>query len=881
VFGVVFQHGIALEPWAWLELLADALEAADDAAAATAYRELATPLARSTRVLDAQGRPVPPGERFVLRVVDAGGNVVTDTSLTSGADGDLGMAPVAAGHTATLRWDPPGDTLPLLAHYEGALRTGEIEAVRALPDDGALALPAGFAGGHLQVLDLAAWLADPPPHGRDLPWPRRFRPGSHLLPLVDGVETFRLLVPDLRACQFGIRRDGDVDRGGTHMLGGWAFNDFEMVPGDASSTLTELVKLIRSPRNGDPVLAGDARLLAAQFVQPTPGVFTNMTDVGVITLGGLLAAAFLAGTITEHFDVTDLPGLLTFEALVALVVVYLSVKVLGAANLEDLMREQFEGTKPEFIDELNENGRVALYSPHPVTLSDNPVSTDFNAGVARLSDFTTHFGLFHDKMQLVRREPDTEHPDAGDGFHYAAYVGGIDVNQNRVDTPGHHGKRNYHDVHARVTGPAAIDLFGFFDDRFARDAERPDRPADMPAKLFDPPAAIPPAGEHIVQAARTAYRPAPGLTGLPWAPQGDATIRETIGRAIESARRYIYIEDQYFTPDDRYVQLLREAADHCERLVIVYPTESDQPVGDDRRGAVVTRLAGSPSEPGGWGDRMYVGTPMRRPALLATTHASSTGRCFLVEDVLDAAADKIHVGPITRVPKTAPYFVWVGGELMAVEVATPVTAPSGGPAMELGVVRGGLGTQPRWYDHPRAHGKGEPVTVAKQRGIFVHSKTMIVDDVFVGIGSANVDRRGYFHDGEINAFAIPERLRGASDNPALNLRTRLWAEHLGLPPAMGPALLADPLAAFELFERSRYAGNRLARFRELRVPFAGVAAVTELLSGDLNVLGLGVVNVVQTVLEGHREGVWNTITDPTSTAEPAPQLPGPGLPPLA
>ena len=57
-----------------------------------------------------------------------------------------------------------------------------------------------------------------------------------------------------------------------------------------------------------------------------------------------------------------------------------------------------------------------------------------------------------------------------------------------------------------------------------------------------------------------------------------------------------------------------------------------------------------------------------------------------------------------------------------------MAAPSGGPpkpkpAMELKVVRGGLGTQPRWNDHPRAHIKGEPVTVAKQRGIFVHTKT--------------------------------------------------------------------------------------------------------------------------------------------------------------
>jgi hypothetical protein len=154
---------------------------------------------------------------------------------------------------------------------------------------------------------------------------------------------------------------------------------------------------------------------------------------------------------------------------------------------------------------------------------------------------------------------------------------------------------------------------------------------------------------------------------------------------------------------------------------------------------------------------------------------------------------------------------------------------------------------------------------------------MIVDDVFVGIGSCNVDRRGYFHDGEINAFAIPERLRGAADNPALDLRTRLWAEHLGLPPAMGPALLADPLAAFELFGRTRYAGNRLARFRELSVPFAGLPAVAEVLTAELKPVAEIVKNALFLALEVNRTEIWNTATDPTSATDPAPRE-GPTLP---
>ena len=117
----------------------------------------------------------------------------------------------------------------------------------------------------------------------------------------------------------------------------------------------------------------------------------------------------------------------------------------------------------------------------------------------------------------------------------------------------------------------------------------------------------------------------------------------------------------------------------------------------------------------------------------------------------------------------------------------------------------------------RAHVQGAPVTLSQTTGIYVHTKAMIVDDVFVGIGSCNANRRGYFHDGEITAFAVPEQLKAARENPALGLRSALWAEHLGIPPSMGRALLADPVAAVELFRRPTVAGNRFSGFDALGV----------------------------------------------------------------
>jgi hypothetical protein len=174
----------------------------------------------------------------------------------------------------------------------------------------------------------------------------------------------------------------------------------------------------------------------------------------------------------------------------------------------------------------------------------------------------------------------------------------------------------------------------------------------------------------------------------------------------------------------------------------------------------------------------------------------------------------------------------------------------------------------RWGSRPRAHKKGAAVTMAQLKGIFVHTKAMMADDIFVSIGSANINRRGLFHDGEVNVFAVPERLKAAADNPARALRTQLWAEHLGLPPAMGPALLADPLAGFELFRRSLFQGNRFAPFRSLdTAPYLSFptsdALVTQLLTAA------GIVLTATLIPQ-----VWNDLSDPTSFNDPDP-TPGP------
>lgn len=75
----------------------------------------------------------------------------------------------------------------------------------------------------------------------------------------------------------------------------------------------------------------------------------------------------------------------------------------------------------------------------------------------------------------------------------------------------------------------------------------------------------------------------------------------------------------------------------------------------------------------------------------------------------------------------------------------------------------------------------------------VHAKVMIIDDVWVTIGSANINDRGFKYEGEINAVLL--------DKPQCkDLRLRLMAEHLEVPQADRVAVLGDIDAAFDMWE---------------------------------------------------------------------------------
>jgi phosphatidylserine/phosphatidylglycerophosphate/cardiolipin synthase-like enzyme len=116
-----------------------------------------------------------------------------------------------------------------------------------------------------------------------------------------------------------------------------------------------------------------------------------------------------------------------------------------------------------------------------------------------------------------------------------AFVGGIDLTSlsgDRWDHTEHpaEGRLGWHDVATRLQGPAVADVAEHFRARWQEVAQEP-----LPA-----PSARPPAGETTVQVLRTV----PDGT-YDFVPEGDFRILDAYVRALRSAQRLVYLENQF------------------------------------------------------------------------------------------------------------------------------------------------------------------------------------------------------------------------------------------------------------------------------------------------------------------------------------------------
>ncbi|MGI8715624.1 MAG: phospholipase D-like domain-containing protein [Solirubrobacteraceae bacterium] len=164
-----------------------------------------------------------------------------------------------------------------------------------------------------------------------------------------------------------------------------------------------------------------------------------------------------------------------------------------------------------------------------------------------------------------------------------AFVGGIDMTDlggDRNDNSEHRARRRlgWHDVGTRLRGPAVADVHDHFALRWK----------EVTGETLRTPPAPPTCGEDTVQVIRTI---AEGMYER--VPQGDFRILEGYGRALRSAERYVYLENQFlWAPEsaDLLADKLRRPPSDDFRIVVLLPARANNGQ-DDTKGQLAVLAA--------------------------------------------------------------------------------------------------------------------------------------------------------------------------------------------------------------------------------------------------------------------------------------------------
>lgn len=790
-----------------------------------------------------------------LRLLEPSGAPVSSATVTlNRAAGPLTFS-LGAAHRGDLvaasGLDRTAFDTALSLDVSGGAAVSAAKPGTAFPDGMATVTP---ADSHIDRALLSQWFA--PNGSAALP---RFTRGNRVQPFINGPEYYADLFAELNA----LAAPGADTANGVFYVTGYSLNhDAPLVPESSGLMHRTVADVATALAEG----GAEARFLALQFLQLQPGVLETV-EISAEVAGVILSMASMAMAGMAE-DGWDRANFIIHSQLIAWAL------ILGAPTVGDLV-EKLEPNRASMEALAAIPGVEAHLDPYIAGSRDNPLGPPpgTNTLIDGVQDLQERFGGFHQKIAIVRNDS---------GLH--AYCGGIDLNPNRLDDRDHGIRHPYHDVHARVNGPAANDLALTFVERWQRDGRGP---ISLGAAGALP--AIPAAGGDVVQVARTYFRPVAGGAGFPFAPAGERTILDTQLAAIASARRYIYIEEQYLTPPQEYTDALIAAAGRVSGpLIIIIPDLPDQPFGLARRQAFVEAMKTA------WGDRFKIGVPRVRFSRAPTSVASATGRLCLTADVAEWD-DAIKVGPMDRLP-AFPFWLVVGNEVMRATRRESTTSPPPTPSpdpiqpgdvpdppapdpadpvnqVEIRVQRAGetrLFAADRGTER-KSHKARAPVVCGVFPGVYVHAKTMLIDDVFASIGSANVNRRGYYSDGEANLFAIPESLTHG-DNWIRELRTRLWAEALGVSDAYARVAFANPGAHMELWDRKFILGNRFSPFEaqpiynelELKTALSTKSNVLDILQFSALTLG----GVADAIAGADADILFDTIVDPSSWSAP-------------
>ncbi len=837
------QHGIAL-PWVdRLALMIAALEAAGESPDGLEQlrSHLESVLDPTLWLLDHSGQPVSQADLHIV-IRDSAGTQQSgfDLSLSPQDNGDIaaGAARVSASDSsvpADLRAAiPPGGAL------EVQQPSGNRDYLFVDPrtaEPGTSTYETEDAHAVLLWSDLHDWFA-PQSVSSGPDGLARFTRGNEFRGLVEGHEYFADLFVELE-------RAAQAPDGGANLAGWWVDAESNLIgrpPGDDPNFPRDLRTALSRINDA----GGSASVLGSRFIQLSGG-----GDAAAIELTALLLLSSVGFvTLMDHISPTGY-GLATNP--IGMAVVAGAALGVGGYATYTLMNNG-ENVEPnedalELLEQIG--GSVsANFSGYPARFADNPLAPPTDAGLFDIvHDVTQKLGVYHQKFAIVKN---------AEGW--TGYCGGIDLNPNRLDDEQHLGPFPYHDVQARIDGPAVRDLALSFDQRWqVETGQAPALEAPLDAST------LPATGQNAVQVGRTYFQPSNSNTGLDFAPQGDDTIARTLISAVESAQRYIYIEDQYFSPPKSFRDaVLQKVQDgDVARVIFTIPAKNDQLFGDFVGDTFIQDLVTADDDRG----IVKIRSPRRRytvPGSQTTDPrfearlsdlTTSRGKLYLTQSATSSAST-VHLGPSARIPPP-PFWIAINGELMVVadeDVGQAAYQVLRGP--HVGFEGTSVGPM------ERAHPAGSPALVVELSNIYVHSKLMLVDDVFASVGSANLNRRGFYHDGEINVFTVPETLRASQDNPVATLRKRLWAHWFDLPYQVVEPLLRDPIEAADLMDRTFLHGNRL-------MPHKSGPSSDALRFAPGSTFGMLALQALgYSVVITQRDQFFDGLVDPTSSLDP-------------
>jgi phosphatidylserine/phosphatidylglycerophosphate/cardiolipin synthase-like enzyme len=367
------------------------------------------------------------------------------------------------------------------------------------------------------------------------------------------------------------------------------------------------------------------------------------------------------------------------------------------------------------------------------------------------------------------------------------FTGGLDLTNERWAHPMHPTSVDaWHDVMAKVEGPAVQALYDWFQDMWSENLKRPVRrfhfegeemPGFLPRTPVLPARALPPDPQtenHSVQSLRTVpvfnykwYNCLPENPPASFAPQGLFEVRSALHKALRAAQTYIYMEDQSFWSREVFGWVNEAIRAHAGLRVIL-----------------LTNGRADPLDPQ-FADGHLTGAINHSLLDGLTTAQVDRVRFFkrMLGDFL--ARDKagaIQSVQVTAVAKVGPLCHLTLSEVSRVAVAenfmgrddrgllvdgvrykvigNPAIAENSPVVLVVAPALSGACPAPGIY----------PVT--ERRGVTIHTKTTLIDDEWAIIGSANIMRRSLYTD-----FEHCVAMLDPAGVLVRNYRTELWADH--------------------------------------------------------------------------------------------------------